>query len=246
MNSRRKLAPNVPLVSSAGSIACSYKNSLVANDPPAEVHSPRLPPQLAFDNTLLNAYHLSDTSENRSLVNLVQTLYQNGSDNLKSGLHKLVSSMIDSATQSSAINQELCEKYQKISELESRIVTMESASESNIEMLHERIKERDNQYESLASMVSDMSSQAATALQLRHDKETLQCQMDDLKGQLLSKRKRMEDLSGKEVIVSHHLRTRLPFSHRGMRRLSWCESPRCSTTLPPGSRSSTRSSNKTA
>ena len=98
MNSRRKLAPNVPLVSSAGSIACSYKNSLVANDPPAEVHSPRLPPQLAFDNTLLNAYHLSDTSENRSLVNLVQTLYQNGSDNLKSGLHKLVNSMIDSAT----------------------------------------------------------------------------------------------------------------------------------------------------
>ena len=207
-NTRRKQAPNVPL-GPGGLIPSSYKNSLMPVEPRGEEPSPRA--QLAFDNTLLNAYNLSDTSENKSLVTLVQTLYQNGSDNLRSGLVKLVNSMIESASQSTAMNQELSEKYQKISELESRITSMESASESNIEILQERIKEREFQYESLANMVSDMSTQAAMALQLRHDKETLQGQMDELRGQLLSKRKRMEDLSGKEVMFCFGIPKCIPF-----------------------------------
>ena len=192
---RRKAAPSIPLVSGSPT---SYKNSLMFEETRDE---PPFPSMVAFDHTLLHAYRMNDMSENAGLVNLIQTLYMNGSDCLKSGLNKLVTSMLESATLSSTMNQELSEKHQKISELESRITNMESTSESKIELLQEKIQERDNQYESLASMVSDMSSQAAIASQLRHDKETLQSQMDELKTQLLSKRKRMDDLTGKEVRV---------------------------------------------
>lgn len=142
---------------------------------------------LLFDEQLLGAYNITNTDETTSLVGTVQMLYQNGSESLRSGLYRMTNELYEQAKS----NTYLSEKLQEV----------QYSTETQTEILQTALSDEKNKYDQLAEMVSDMSTKAATAEQLQHDKNELQIQCHDLQTQLLGKQKRIDELVSKETIL---------------------------------------------
>jgi len=165
---RKKAAPSIPLVS---------RNTQY-------MHT-----GLLFDETLLGAYNLNDPVENASVVSTIQMLYQNGSDALRSGLHRLTT--------------ELYEHIRSHTDLLDRIQELQCNTDTQVGILQTALSNEQVKYERLAEMVSEMETKASMTEQLQHDKRELASQCHDIQTQLLGKQKRIDELVSKEATLQN-------------------------------------------
>jgi len=144
---------------------------------------------LLFDETLLGAYNLNDPVENASVVSTIQMLYQNGSDALRSGLHRLTT--------------ELYEHIRSHTDLLDRIQELQCNTDTQVGILQTALSNEQVKYERLAEMVSEMETKASMTEQLQHDKRELASQCHDIQTQLLGKQKRIDELVSKEATLQN-------------------------------------------
>lgn len=144
---------------------------------------------LLFDETLLGAYNLNDPVENASVVSTIQMLYQNGSDALRSGLHRLTT--------------ELYEHIRSHTDLLDRIQELQCNTDTQVGILQTALSNEQVKYERLAEMVSEMETKASMTEQLQHDKRELASQCRDIQTQLLGKQKRIDELASKEATLQN-------------------------------------------
>lgn len=144
---------------------------------------------LLFDETLLGAYNLNDPVENASVVSTIQMLYQNGSDALRSGLHRLTT--------------ELYEHIRSHTDLLDRIQELQCNTDTQVGILQTALINEQVKYERLAEMVSEMETKASMTEQLQHDKRELASQCHDIQTQLLGKQKRIDELVSKEATLQN-------------------------------------------
>jgi len=144
---------------------------------------------LLFDETLLGAYNLNAPVETASVVSTTQMLYQNGSDALRSGLHRLTT--------------ELYEHIRSHTDLLDRIQELQCNTDTQVGILQTALSNEQVKYERLAEMVSEMETKASMTEQLQHDKRELASQCHDIQTQLLGKQKRIDELVSKEATLQN-------------------------------------------